>query len=168
MPVKPIWPITYSCGHGEDRDLSAKRADQRAGYANWLAQKDCTDCWRASQGETSERLSKEEWLAQKRAEEVETVADWEKRADMGPLSGSDKAVDWGRRCRHALLTAAYETLVQNGELPETAYVEQIETPARLIDRASWWIDNRDADPTDVAELVDAARGSDAVTSENDL
>jgi hypothetical protein len=168
LPVKTIWPITYARGHREHRDLSAKRADQRASYANWLAQKDCTDCWRASQGETSERLSKDEWLAQRRAEEAATVTDWEQRAGMSTLFGSEKAVDWARRCRHALLTATFETLVQNGDLPEDIYVEQIEAPARLIDRASWWIDNRDADPSDVAELVDAARGSDAVTSENDL
>ena len=47
MGVKTIWPITYACGHSEDRNLSSKRADERAGYARSLASKDCTEYWRA-------------------------------------------------------------------------------------------------------------------------
>lgn len=168
MAVKTIWPIKYACGHREDRDLAAKKADERAGYAKWLATKDCTECWRAKQSDDHDRLSKDEWLAQKRSEERAETEAWEQQADMGPLTGSEKATDWGRRCRHQMLTATYEAMVVNGDTPESQYIQVVERPARLIDRASWWIDNHDADPEDVRELVEAAQSTAAVSSENDL
>jgi hypothetical protein len=168
VAVKTIWPIEYACGHRDDRDLSAKKADERAGYAKWLASKDCTDCWRANQGDNNDTLPKQEWLAQKRAEERAAVEEWEQKTDMSALSGSEKALDWGRRCRHEMLSGAYEALVVNGDMPEGQYIEVIERPARLIDRASWWIDNRGAEPEDVRELVEAAQSTSAVTTENDL
>lgn len=168
MAVNTIWSIEYACGHSQDRDLSTKKADERAGYAKWLASKDCTDCWRTMQGESTDRLSKDEWLAQKRRIEHAEVEAWEQQADMGPLTGSEKATDWGRRCRHQMLTAAYESMVMNGDMPESQYIEVVERPARLIDRASWWIDNHDADADDVRELVEAAQSTTAVSSENDL
>jgi hypothetical protein len=97
VAVKTIWPSTFVCGHSDDRDLSSKRADERAGYARWLASKDCTDCWRAGQADAGERLSKEQWLEAKRAEEAESLASWEQRAGMPPLDGSEKAFAWALR-----------------------------------------------------------------------
>ncbi|MFI2116706.1 hypothetical protein ACH489_19775 [Streptomyces rubiginosohelvolus] len=48
MAVKTIWPITHSCGHHAERDPSGRAADRRAGFAEWLAKQECTDCWRAA------------------------------------------------------------------------------------------------------------------------
>ncbi|MDQ8704115.1 hypothetical protein RCO28_16700 [Streptomyces sp. LHD-70] len=48
MVVKTIWSINHTCGHQADRDLSDRPADRRAGFAEWLAKQECTDCWRAS------------------------------------------------------------------------------------------------------------------------
>ena len=166
MAVKTIWPITYACGHSEDRELSAKRADERAGYARWLASKDCTDCWRAGQAE-SERHNKQRWRETKRAEEAAAVSAWERQAGMQPLDGSEKAVAWGRRVRHATLTSAYDALVAEAGMTDVHWVAAIEAPARLITRASWWIDNRDTEPADVAALAAAAQASSAVVCEND-
>ena len=165
MAVKTIWSITYACGHSEDRDLSAKRADERAGYARWLAGKDCTDCWRAGQDDAERR--KAQWLEAKRADEAEAISAWEQRVGMQPLDGSDKAITWGRRVRHATLTGAYDALVAEADMSDAEWAAAIETPARLITRASWWIDNRDTEPGDVAELVAAAQASTAVVCEND-
>jgi len=167
VAVKTTWPITYACGHSEGRDLSAKRADERAGYARWLASKDCTDCWRAGQADAGERLTTQQWLQRKRAEEAGAIDVWEQRAGMPPLDGSAKATDWGRRARNATLGGAYDALVADGGMSDEQWVAAIGAPARLITRASWWIDNRDAEPNDVAELVAAAQGTAAVACEND-
>lgn len=35
--MKRIWPITHACGHLAERDLSDRAADERAGFARWLA-----------------------------------------------------------------------------------------------------------------------------------
>lgn len=164
MAVKTIWPITYACGHSDDRDLSAKRADERAGYARWLAGK---DCWRAKQAEAGERLNKEHWLARKRAEEAEAIAEWEQRAGMPPLGGSEKAIEWGPRARYTTLAGAYDTLAAEHGMSDEQWVESIEAPARLITGASWWIDNRDCGAGDVTELVQAAHATSAVGCEND-
>jgi hypothetical protein len=98
MAVKTVWPITFACGHEEDRDLSAKRADQRAGHAKWLSERDCTDCWRGKQTAAGERVTDAEWLAQKRAEETAAIDEWEAKAGMGELTGSDKAIGWVGGC----------------------------------------------------------------------
>jgi hypothetical protein len=167
VAVKTIWPITYACGHSEDRDLCSKRVDERAGYARWLASKDCTDCWRATQADTGERVTKEQWLERKRAEEAEEVGAWEQRAGMFALNGSEKAAAWGRRVRHSILTSAYDALVVESDMSDEQWIAHIEASARLITCASWWIDNRDADPADVAELVAAAQPTSAAACEND-
>lgn len=161
MSVKTSWPITYACGHAEDRNLSANPADKRAGYARWLATKPCTACWRASK-----RAATTQWTVRRRADEQADIATWEMRAEMGPLTGSKKAADWGRRCRYQLLAAAYDAMVVTSDLPEAQYIEFVERPARHIDAAAWWIDNRDTDPVDVRELLDAAAETAAAASEN--
>jgi hypothetical protein len=166
MAVKTVWPITYSCGHSDARDLSAKSADQRAGYARWLGDKECTDCWRSTQGDSGDRLTTEQWIAQKRTEEAAARTEWEQQSLMPPLEGSDKATDWGHRSRHNVLSAAYEELVMNGSMSDEDWEKIIEEPARRISGASWWIDNRDASPGDVAELIDASAQTSAVPSEN--
>jgi hypothetical protein len=167
VAIKTIWPITYVCGHSEDRDLSGKRADEWAGYARWLASKDCADCWRATQADAGGRLTKKQWLERKRAEEAEDVGVWEQRAGMFPLDGSEKAAAWGRRVRHAVLAGAYATLVAEGDMSDEQWIAHIGVPARLITGASWWIDNRDTTPGDVAELIAAAQPTSAVACEND-
>jgi len=166
VAVKTIWPITYAYGHSEHRDLSGKRADERAGYARWLASKDCTACWRATQTDAGENVAKEQWLERKRAEEAEQVGASEQRAGMHALDGSEKAAAWGRRGRHSVLTSAYAALVVEGDMSDEQWIAHIEAPARLITRASWWIDNRDTTPAAVAELLAAARPSSAVACEN--
>ena len=47
------------------------------------------------------------------------------------------------------------------------FADRFEVPARTITSASWWIDQRDTDPADMAELLaDASADAKAPTAEN--
>jgi hypothetical protein len=109
MAVRTQWTAEHACSHRVDHDLSNRPADKRAAFARWLASKDCSDCWKAARDADSE--SKAEWLAAKRAEEQEAAVAWAKQFDMPQLEGPEKALDWGERSRHQLMTAAHTALV---------------------------------------------------------
>ena len=162
MAVKTEWTVTHSCGHDQDHDLSAKKAADRAGLAHWLETRECTDCWRSSRGKSQD---KEAWLAARRAEESALIAQWETRAEMPRLDGSEKAVEWARRVRYTLMSAAYDVAQdarQDAGQDEDAFIEAVEAPARQVTSASWWIDQRDMPAADVAELVQSAVSDPAV------
>ncbi|MET8623732.1 hypothetical protein ABZW30_08245 [Kitasatospora sp. NPDC004669] len=163
MAVKKNWSVTHSCGHELDHDLSDRPADKRAGFARWLSGRACRDCWLAERsGDEAERSA---WLKNKRAKEQQAAREWAEQYRMPPLDGPEKAVPWGERCRHQLVTGAYLALVAEGDLDEDAW-QPIEDQARAVDRASWWIDQREAAPQDLPELLAAATDTDARTSEN--
>ncbi|SOE32571.1 hypothetical protein [Streptomyces sp. OK228] len=160
MAVKKIWTINHACGDTTQADLSDRPADRRAGYARWLAEHDCTECWRAAQGEDTE--SKAEWLAKKRAAEQAEAEEWSTQYRMPPLDGTDRAVAWGTRCRHQLVAGAYTALVMEGTTSEAEWAA-IEDAVRPLTRAGWWLDQRDADPADLPELLAAATAGDRPT-----
>ncbi|MGW4345327.1 hypothetical protein ACWEL8_09645 [Streptomyces sp. NPDC004690] len=141
-------------------DLSNRPADRRAGLARWFADRDCTDCWKAATD--NDTTSTAEWLAAKRAEEQQAAAEWAERFDMPPLEGSDRALDWGERSRHQLVTAAHTALVIEGSWDDADWAA-LEEKARTITRAGWWIDQRDANGEDLVELLDAATEADRGT-----
>ncbi|WP_326615007.1 hypothetical protein OIE62_05025 [Streptomyces scopuliridis] len=160
MAVRTQWVVTHPCGHSIDHDLSGRPADRRAGFARWLAGGDCTDCWKQAQDTDSE--SAEQWLAAKRAEEQQAAAEWAEKFDMPPLEGPEKALDWGERSRHQLVTAAHTALVAEGAWDEADWAE-LEEKARTITRAGWWIDQRDTEGSDLLELLEAAGEADRGT-----
>lgn len=160
--VPTHWTVEHACSHRVYHDLSNRPADKRAGFARWLASKDCTGCWKAARDADSE--SKEVWLATKRAAEKEAAAAWATQFDMPPLEGPAKTLDWGERSRHQLMTAAHTMLVVEGAWDEADWAE-LEEKARSITRAGWWIDQRDAEGTDLLELLEAA-GEDDHGTEN--
>ncbi|MBK3638725.1 hypothetical protein PV733_39720 [Streptomyces europaeiscabiei] len=160
MAIRKTWTVVHRCGHEREHDLSNRPADRRASFARWLQERDCTDCWKASRDADTE--SKEEWLAAKRAAEQEAAVAWARQFDMPQLEGPAKALDWGERSRHRLMTAAHTALVVEGSWDEADWAE-LEEKARAISRAGWWIDQRDADGTDVLELLDAATEADRGT-----
>ena len=163
MAVKTTWDVEHACGHGQVHDLSAKRVSERAGFARGLADRDCTDCWTRDR-ETATGRDRDVWLAARRAEELSAVETWETKAGMPPLGGSDKAVEWARKVRHQLVAAAFDDM---GSPDDADFTEQVEAPARMVVSASWWIDQREADPSDLAELLgDAAAGGAAHVNEN--
>lgn len=160
LAVKKMWPVEHDCGHEVDHDLSSRPADKRAGYARWLATRSCRDCWLASRKEdTAER---EAWIAARRAEEQEAATEWAGRFGMPPLEGPARAIAWGERCRHQLVAAAYEALVAEGTVTEDGWLA-IEQQLRTLDKASWWIDQRESEPADLPELAAAATSADRVT-----
>ncbi|MET8206220.1 hypothetical protein ABZT51_09265 [Streptomyces sp. NPDC005373] len=134
-------------------DLSDRPADRRAGYARWLASRDCADCWLSSR--EKDTGSKAEWVANKRA--TDQAEAWSEQYRMPPPDGTDRAVPRATRCRHQLVAAAYE-----GSTGEAEW-EAIENSIRLLTRAGWWIDSREADPIDLPELLDAASAFDRPT-----
>ncbi|MFJ1707582.1 hypothetical protein [Kitasatospora sp. NPDC088346] len=160
MAVKTRWPVTHSCGHEVEHDLSARPADRRAGYARWLAGRDCTDCWRADR--ESDGVERAAWIAARRAEEQQAAAAWAEQYRMPPLTGPQTILAWGERSRHQLVTAAYRALVVEGTLPEERW-EEVEGRARTVDRAGWWIDQREAPAGDLPELLEAATDADRST-----
>ncbi|MFF4453806.1 hypothetical protein [Streptomyces goshikiensis] len=160
MAVKTIWPIHYACGHKDDRDLSTRPADRRAGFAEWLAKQQCTDCWRAS--EEGDEQDKAAWLKAKRAEEQAESEAWAQQYRMPPLEGTERAIAWGVRCRHQILAVAYTALVLEGDTSEAEW-EGIEEIARTITRAGWWIDQRSSHPDELTELLQAATAADRPT-----
>ncbi|PZT74121.1 MULTISPECIES: hypothetical protein [unclassified Streptomyces] len=160
MSVKKFWTIDHACGHTVEADLSDRPADRRAGYARWLAGRDCAGCWRASRTDATEATT--EWLAKRRATEQAEAETWSAQYRMPPLDGTDRAVAWAARCRHQLVAAAYTALVVEGTTSEAEW-EAIEDAVRLLTRAGWWLDQRDADPADLPELLDAASASDRPT-----
>ena len=160
MAIRRHWTVTHSCGHEAQHDLSNRPADRRAGFARWLAERPCSDCWKAARDADS--AGKEEWLAAKRAEEQQTAAQWAEQFEMPPLEGTERALSWGERSRHQLVTRAYTALVTEGTWGETDWAVA-EEKIRTVTRASWWIDQRDADGTDLPELLDAATEADRGT-----
>ncbi|MEU6243984.1 hypothetical protein [Streptomyces sp. NPDC047024] len=152
--------MQHTCGHEVVRDLSDRAADRRAGFARWLASRDCTDCWKAARD--TDTQSTEDWLAAKRSEEQQAAAAWAEQFDMAPLEGPERALDWGERSRHQLMTAAHTALVIEGSWDEADWAD-LEEKARAITRAGWWIDQRDAEGADLVELLDAAGEKDRGT-----
>jgi hypothetical protein len=152
VAVKTTWPVEHSCGHDEDHDLSERRPSERAGYARWLAGRECSQCWSAKRDRQNAK-DRDKFVAERRAEESAAAEAWEQAAGMPALDGrSEKAAEWGRRVRHQLMVAAHEHAAGIG-VSDDDFAEQVETPARKITAASWWIDQREAAGEDVAELV---------------
>jgi len=162
LSVKTIWDIDHACGHTSRTDLSARAADQRAGYARWLAKRQCADCFRDSHQRDAKETAA--WLEAKRAAELSEANEWQERFRMPPLDGPERAIGWASTVRHQLMTAAYTALVSEGDLDEADW-QELEDQARTVTRAGWWIDQREADASDLPELLAAASDNDR-TNEN--
>ncbi|MDO0939135.1 hypothetical protein QQY66_48305 [Streptomyces sp. DG2A-72] len=119
-----------------------------------------TGCWKAARDADTE--SKVEWLAAKPAPEQEAAVEWAKQFDMPQWEGPAKALELGERSRHQLMTAAHTALVVEGTWDEADWAE-LEEKARAITLAGWWIDQRDAEGSDLLELLDAAGENDRGT-----
>lgn len=161
MSTATIQEITHSCGHSGEHDLSTKAAGERAGYIRWLENKSvCIDC---SKQKGQRELSKE-FKAERDQKRQDALHD-QGRSNLPILSGTEKQVTWATTVRYDFFRACYEAFVVEGELSEEEYGNQYLVPARLIGRAGWWIDNREANLEDLAELF-ADSGEEEAINEN--
>ena len=148
MAVETLWHVTHTCGHGELHDLSGKGASARARYARWLTTRPCAACWQAQPDRARDR-ARADWLARRHILRQTEIKAWEARTAMPALQGSERAIRWGRRGRHRLVTGAQYKL----GLSEAEFEKRIGRPARTVTRASWWIAHRDVQPDELEELL---------------
>ncbi|UTX53285.1 hypothetical protein [Leucobacter aridicollis] len=138
MAVPTQFNVQHKCGHTQERDLADKPAGERAGFAAWLANQPCTECWKKRQ---DRKLSKE--VQTERAELEEHALEDQERSQLPILIGSSKQISWALRVRYELLRDAYTSLVEEGALDEDRFEADVLAPARLVTAARWWIDNRE-------------------------
>lgn len=166
MSDTDVRTINHACGHTEDRDLSDRPEGKRDGFAEWLAKRDCIDCWREERG-LGPRLSRDEWIAQQRAKEAAAAEQWAADNGIPELVGTEGQVAFANRVRYTAMLGLYAWAVEEENSdPETfAVVEEI---ARTVDLASWWLDHRkdiEGSPETLLELLQTA-GTDGIACEN--
>jgi hypothetical protein len=156
MAIETTWRVRHRCGHRVAWDLSHKRPSERAGFANWLAQRDCTRCWWAKR-RTPNRLQRVANRIHHRAEEAADLRAWEIQTGMPVLEGSERAVTWARTVRYRLLHAAQRHHTVGGRLPAEDFSARFEASARGVTSASWWIEHRRVKPGGIeGVLADAS------------
>ncbi|MGJ0202772.1 hypothetical protein NHL51_01255 [Leucobacter sp. gxy201] len=148
MSIPTTFTIQHKCGHEEDRDLSNVPAGQRAGKAEWWSSKPCFECFKR----TSDRKVSKERQAERDALKQEAAED-QQRSNLPILQGSEKQVSWGMEERFKLLRDAYTDLVQEGDMSEEEFEEQVLEAARKIGPAKWWIDNRESTSSMMIDLL---------------
>jgi hypothetical protein len=159
MAIKTNWQVQHRCGHRIDWDLADKPAAERAAFATWLAQRDCTRCWWAKR-RNPHRSDRAATRIERRAQETADMKAWETRTGMPTLEGSKKSVTWGRALRYRLLRAAQQHHVVDGRMSAEDFTARFEAPARRVASATWWIDQRETDPSFTEQLL-----ADAATNE---
>jgi hypothetical protein len=150
--VTAPWPVLHRCGHSVEWDLSKKHPGDRAGFARWLAERDCTRCWWANRRapHTQNRA------VRNRLRQALGIANWERSTRMPPMTGRPKAVAWARKIRHRVLTAASKGASAGSREHDDEVQRDVETCARSITAARWWIDHRNLDPRDLAKTLKVA------------
>lgn len=162
MAVATLYDISHKCGHSAERDLSNTPAGRRARQVEWWQGQPCPSCWK----KRADRKVSKEVSAERDALRTEAEADQE-RSQLPILRGSDKQTSWALTVRFQLLRDAYGELVESDQLTEDEFEDQYLSPARRVDRAGWWIDNRDATAAELAEFL-ADPGEEGVENENPL
>ena len=139
------WPVQHRCGHRVEWDLGRKHPSDRAGFARWLAERDCTRCWWANRRDPYRQAR----AARTPLRQVLQVQAWERQLQMPALAGRPKAVAWARKVRHRLLTPASQHATADALQP----CYEIQAGARRITAARWWIDHRHLNPADLAAAL---------------
>ncbi|HAQ9631266.1 TPA: hypothetical protein IYE65_002928, partial [Enterococcus faecium] len=100
MAIKTVWPVTYTCGHTENRDLSDKPAGKRAASARWYGEHlVCGRCFKKESGTGESEKERDD----RHAAEAEALrADAERDGLPVDLVGTEKQVPWALRVRGEL------------------------------------------------------------------
>jgi hypothetical protein len=165
MAIATSLSIKYKCGHTQATDLSAIPAGRRKSHAYGLGKnRICGRCFSKDNAE-----GRAAFLAQRNAQALAEAESFENDHEIPPLTGSEKQLSWGTRTRYELLSKAFEDLTVGDEALMTyeEFEARILAPSRNVLRASWWIDNKEAEVEDIEELVSTAvTEDDRVESEN--
>lgn len=155
MAIKTSYDVKFSCGHENTVDLSGKPAGKRATVARWLSEQPCLKCKRAEENKAKSREHEAE-----NAKELEEANEYAAKLELPALTGSEKQrakiVPWATRIRHQLIKAAYAEFVESEKWTEEEFETRILVPAREVEYCGWWLDNRDAEPEDLEELLTTA------------
>lgn len=152
MAIATSLSIKYKCGHTQSTDLSKVPAGRRKSHAYGLGKnRVCGRCFAAENAE-----GREAFLAERNAQTLAEAESFENDHDIPPLTGSEKQLSWATRTRYELLSTALEELTGDEAMSAEDFETRILGPARKVLRASWWIDNKDAEPGDIEELVTTA------------
>jgi len=111
--------ITHCCGHVVRHQIYGK-VSERENKASWLAEKPCTECWKAEQ-------------EAKRAEENARALGQAKILELPELTGTPKQVAWATTIRAKALEGLEKELAKPNLAPQIVAVET---------SAKWWIENR--------------------------
>jgi hypothetical protein len=156
MAIATEFELTFGCGHVGVIDLSTLPPDRRGGRLAFLKDKGlCGDCFEATR-EKRRELDRKSWVTAKRKEEDAEAAQWAEQEGYAPLTGSAKQIDYAARVRFDMMRELYQWAVEEGHDP--AGYERVETTAKGVDAARWWLDQKTlvGTPADLVELLDAA------------
>lgn len=154
MAIATSLSIKYKCGHTQATDLSGVPAGRRKSHAYGLGKnRVCGKCF--SKENSAGRAA---FLAERNAQTLAEAESFENDHAIPPLTGSEKQLSWGTRSRYELLSKALEDLTTGDDAPMSGvdFEARILKPSRGILRASWWIDNKEAEAEDLEELVSTA------------
>lgn len=139
------WPVRHRCGHCVEWDLSKKHPRDRAGFARWLAGRDCTRCWWANRRDPHRQAR----AARLRLRQALGIQAWERSSRMPQLVGRPRAVAWARKIRHRILAGGSCASAADAARP----CDDIEVRARRVTAALWWIDHRSLKAAELAKAL---------------
>ena len=149
--------IIHSCGHSQIHNISGP-IKNRDSKAKWLAEQECSECWKVEQAAEREIAHAEAGAA---ADRFEAGAD-----DLPTLEGTARQVAWARSIRAVALGAIGTELEKiGGQLAQmtgtdseaegnrqAGIIRQVAAEWKAEASAKWWIEHRheNADPKTVA------------------
>jgi hypothetical protein len=130
------YKVIHKCGHAKDHNLLGTNVrGERERRAEWLAGRDCTDCW-----QTTESVA------------ASLIAD---ALNLPALTGTDRQIPWGEQKRLkaidqlATRRAALRSSVLPGRQDDLwgvlLYEEAVEEQIQSHTDAHWWINNTEVD-----------------------
>ncbi|MGM7669285.1 hypothetical protein [Microbacterium sp. A93] len=159
MSIPTKFPIRFTCGHIETKDLASTLAGKRKAKAFGLGKNlVCSKCFRSSNREERNRENRQQLIDAQTFDEEHGLPE---------LTGSDKQIAWATRNRDQVLT---EIIGSDETDSDRAEADQVVEAVKSLTRAGWWLDNttdKDLDVEDLIELITTAIDeTDAVINEN--
>lgn len=171
------YDVKYVCGHTVTRDLREVDGPKRANRAAWEAKGLCYDCWvdagkpaRPTEARRSDApvpvdspaVHPSHGLVEPSTPGPGTPApganEWFQRRKLPPLVGTPRQVESAIRIRSQMLAGAWAILDADG-WEENEYVIGVETAAKQVLSAKWWIENKAIAAHELSAALEAAARS---------